>query len=229
MGSAGVGGVHAGVADRLLPPNGKRLSSKPEKVLRDKLTPCRRILRPVCPLRTRFFDRLSLFAMIQNITKELGIKATATCLSSWPQTTFKGNPSSDNSFVLDPKAILNRLKCERISKLKKYEQEGSPECQEVFFEICRQIRVCLERCVEKYLFNGAVERYCSDIQTQRLRKLKFLTSSDFDFIDEYMTKYSPYVHAVADETPRQVPTASILEEDIEKILTWIEDIRNRMN
>ena len=176
-----------------------------------------------------FTHRLSLFAMIQNITDELGIKPDATCLNNWPNATFKGNPSGDNSFVLDPKRVLNRLKNDKISQLKRYELEGNGECREASLGICCQIRVCVERCIEKYLFNGIVERFCSDIQTKKLRNLKQLTNSDFDFIDKYMTKYSCYVHAVAEETPQTFPEAAELESDIDEILAWIDNIKKRMS
>jgi len=130
--------------------------------------------------------------------------------------------------VLDPKGTLNRLKNDKISKLKRYEQEGSEDCRETALGICRQIRECVERSIEKYLFNGIVERFCSDIQTRKLPSLKHLTDSDFDFIDKYMTKYSCYVHAVAEETPLIVPEAVELDSDIDEILAWIDNIKKRM-
>jgi len=176
-----------------------------------------------------FTHRLSFFVMIQNITDELGIKPNATCLNNWPGTGFKGNPTSDNSFILDPKGALNKLRNDRISKLKKLEQEGSEEYRETALSICRQIRVCVERCVEKYLFNEVVVRFRSDIQTQKMRKLKFITSEDFDFIDEYMTKYSAFVHSIAEETPQPIPTAAALEADIVRAVDWITGINKRLN
>jgi len=43
-----------------------------------------------------------------------------------------------------------------------------------------------------------------------------------------MTKYSCYVHAVAEETPLIVPEAAELESDIDEILAWIDNIKKRM-
>lgn len=176
-----------------------------------------------------FTHRLSLFAMIQALAKETDITATATCLNNWPESGFKGNPTSDNSFILDPKGALNKLQNDRISKLKQLEQEGSEEYRETALSICRQIRVCVERCVEKYLFNEVVVRFRSDIQTQKMRKLKLITIEDYDFIDEYMTKYSAFVHSIAEETPQSIPTAAALEADIVRAVGWITGINKRLN
>ena len=116
-----------------------------------------------------------------------------------------------------------------MPKLKKLENDNSPDKEDCALLICQKIRLCIERCVEVYIFNEVVIRFRKEIQTQgRILKLSILTSDDYKLVDDFMTKYSKYLHAVSIETPIQLPSSSELNEDLSKAIEWADGIHKRL-
>ncbi len=122
---------------------------------------------------------------------------------------------------------LRKLKDQNVAKLKNTD-ESSPEYEEGIHYVCQQIRICVEKSVEDSLLNGVVLRFRKDVQTQnRIRWLSHITDDDCKLIEEMMTKYSCYDHSMSDELPLQEFSLGEIEDDLKKLIGWLEDIKTR--
>jgi len=124
---------------------------------------------------------------------------------------------------------LKKLKNENVARLKKMD-ETSPEYTEGIHYVCQQIRIHVEKSVEDSLLNGIVLRYRKDVQTNnRIKWLSAINEDDCKLIDEMMTKYSYYDHSMSDELPLQEFSLTEIEEDLDRIIGWLEEIKKRKN
>lgn len=122
---------------------------------------------------------------------------------------------------------LKKLKDENLSKVKKMD-ENSEEYTEAIHYICQQIRIYVEKSVEDTLLNEVVLRYRKSVTTHnRISWLSHITEADCNLIDEMMTKYSYYDHSMSDETPLQEFTVEEIEDDLNRLISWIDDVKKR--
>ena len=94
--------------------------------------------------------------------------------------------------------------------------------------ICKNLRITLEACVEHLLLNDVVLRYRRDIQTKNRRcELPKIKREDCDIIDNLMTKYSFSEHyAPYDEEPRYFDYET-LKTDCDALKAWISEFKSR--
>ena len=106
--------------------------------------------------------------------------------------------------------------------------ENSEEYTEAIHYICQQIRIYVEKSVEDTLLNEVVLRYRKSVTTyNRIAWLSHITEEDCNLIDEMMTKYSYYDHSMSDETPLQEFTVEEIEDDLNRLISWIDDVKKR--
>lgn len=122
---------------------------------------------------------------------------------------------------------LKKLKDENLARAKKMD-ENSEEYTEAIHYICQQIRIYVEKSVEDTLLNEVVLRYRKSVTTyNRIAWLSHITEEDCNLIDEMMTKYSYYDHSMSDETPLQEFTVEEIEDDLNRLISWIDDVKKR--
>lgn len=139
----------------------------------------------------------------------------------------KGVPSESAHNAGKSLSKLKDLKNTEIAKLKKLD-ENSDDYIEKMHYICQQIRIHVEKSVEDYLLNGIVLRYRKEVQTyNRISWLSKITEDDCQIIDDMMTKYSYYDHSMSEELPLQEFTLEEVEEDLDRLIKWIEEVKKR--
>jgi hypothetical protein len=122
----------------------------------------------------------------------------------------------------------NRLANERLEAAKKAFVEGDAAYENEAKGLCRDIRILLERIVEKDLINEVVKRFSPEVNTKgRIQVLAKITEDDCKFIDDYMTKYSVFEHSQPEETPVALPKPDEIEADLAAIINFIARIRQR--
>lgn len=173
-----------------------------------------------------FTHRLSMVVGLQD---ECGKGVPFLAKELMGRGKIKGVPTESTVNAGKSLQKLNALKNENIPRLKKLD-ENSGEYTEGIHYICQQIRIHVEKSVEDTLLNGVVVRYRKSIQTlNKIEWLAEITSDDCKIIDEMMTKYSYYDHSMSDEAPLQEFTLEEIEDDVEQLITWLNDILSRKN
>ena len=124
---------------------------------------------------------------------------------------------------------MNALLNERLRKAKKvYEEEGISEYQVLAKAICSEIRITIERLIERDLLADVVQRFRRPIQTLgKIDKLARINASDCQFLDIMMTKYSRYEHSQPLEAPVDTPNPDELEDDLKKLIGWLTEFLDR--
>jgi energy-coupling factor transporter ATP-binding protein EcfA2 len=91
------------------------------------------------------------------------------------------------------------------------------------------LRETWERALEEVLLNGTVQRYRRNIQTLQLSKLADITEDDCKIFEKGMTKSSKWLigHDLARAENEDIPKPDELEEDINGLKNWVENIRKR--
>lgn len=179
-----------------------------------------------------FTHRLSLRALIDDA--ESAIKRQE------PSSTFKlkhvtlkrfGNHAGvvDNLDIRHqkPKNAFTNMKSKRLVQLRKLQQEQDGNYDDLVKATCSNFRILIERCIEKILLDGTLERFRRGIQTQQIKTLAKINIDDCTLIDDYMTKYSTFEHSQSDELPATPPTLDEIESDLDKIISWIEEFEKR--
>lgn len=122
-----------------------------------------------------------------------------------------------------------KLKNELLNNIKSL-SEG--EDQDAYIEEvkkwCELLRESWERCVEEYLFNGAIQRFDPAIQTQRLNKAPF-THELYEELESGMTDCSNWVHDQAAAINRGIPTYQKLQEWITTFETYYKKLNSIVN
>lgn len=174
-----------------------------------------------------FTHRLSLLSLLQDATKRAGIDPHIICLRS--ESWGLGEPGETPIFARKPDNALKSILNERIPKARSVLMEaGRTEYELLAKGICSDIRILIERLIENDLLADVVQRFRRSVQTMnKIGELAKINSDDCKLIDEYMTKYSKYEHSQSLETPVSIPAPDELKNDIEKILAWVNDFKNR--
>jgi energy-coupling factor transporter ATP-binding protein EcfA2 len=108
------------------------------------------------------------------------------------------------------------------------------ETSEVYKEKAKflygKLRETWERSVEEVLFNGAIQRFGREIQTQRIKAIvDDLTSADYGIIESNMTKCSTYFcgHDSSGTLIEEIPNSAEFLEDVKVLEQYIKELRER--
>jgi ABC-type lipoprotein export system ATPase subunit len=112
-------------------------------------------------------------------------------------------------------------KLQREGKQSEYEHEAS--------RIYGLLREAWERAVEEVLLNGVIERYRSNVETQRVEKLHDIESADCKNLEVGMAKCSRWLtgHDKAPAENAAFPASAELQSDIKALEDWVKKIRDR--
>ncbi len=61
----------------------------------------------------------------------------------------------------------------------------------------------------------------------KINNLSKIKPEDCKLIDDFMTKYSCFEHSQSSEAPVVVPDPKDLKDDIEKLLCWHDEFKDR--
>lgn len=106
----------------------------------------------------------------------------------------------------------------RRGESEKYQDDG-----EAFY---KRLRETWERAIEEVLFGDAVKRYKRDIETSRLKDVKFV-SADHEVVEDNMKRCGDFIHDNVDEESSPVPDPDILTKDLDVLINWVAGVRNR--
>ena len=101
----------------------------------------------------------------------------------------------------------------------KYEQEG-----ELIYE---KLRETWERAVEEVLLGGIVERLRPNVQTQQIQSLSDITQNDCSIVTTNMSRCSSFLHDQAMGHRKPIPPPETINEDIEGLYTWVQELHKR--
>lgn len=171
-----------------------------------------------------FTHRLSLVGFLEKYAKKCGIKTNIICLSKYTTGDIAELPinlkKTDNAATW----LLDR----GVAAAKNALQQGDAAYEKEAKSLCRDIRVLLERIVEKDLLNQIVTRFSPEIQTKgKIGALAKITEEDCGLIDYYMTKYSRYEHSQPDEALVDLPKPDEIEMDLKEIKEFIRSLKER--
>lgn len=128
-----------------------------------------------------------------------------------------------------PKKALNTLKNGPLSSLKKAYQDGDQqEYDREAKNLCSNLRIIVERCVETILLDEVVLRFRRSVVTgNKLMKLVKITPDDCQLIEDLMTRYSVYEHSQPNELPDRLPDISDIENDLDRLINWVDQFSSR--
>ena len=174
-----------------------------------------------------FTHRLSLFSVLQDTAKKEGIDPHVVCLRR--ERWGIGEPGDTPINAKNPKKALKFILDHRVPKSKKIlETEGSEEYDLMAKGICSDIRILVERIVEKNLLSDIVQRFRRSVQTlNKIENLAKIRPDDCLFVDNFMTKYSHFEHSQPLETPVKIPGPDELSDDLTEIISWIKEFDKR--
>ena len=172
-----------------------------------------------------FTHRLSMLVGLYDSCKENNVDYSELELVG--RGKYKGVPTESAHSGAQSLGKLKDLKNANLAKVKKMDPNSEEYTQAIHY-ICQQIRNHVEKSVEDTLIYGVVQRYRKSINTlNKIDWLAQISENDCNIVDEMMTKYSSYDHSMSDETPLQEFTIEELEADLDKIITWLDDVKAR--
>lgn len=174
-----------------------------------------------------FTHRLSFLFSLENAGEKQRVDFQVVSLQreSWG-TGEPGNPPLP---AQKPRNALNTLLNERLATARKVlEEKGRSDYDVLAKALCRDIRIIIERLIEKDLLADVVQRFRRQIKTMgKLKLVAKVTSEDCEFIDELMTKYSHYEHSQPEEAPIELPEPDELKEDLNRLKNWLDEFSSR--
>lgn len=121
----------------------------------------------------------------------------------------------------------------QLRDLRKIDEDGTErEFREAAYNFYGYLRETWERLVEEKLLNQVVTRFGRAVQTKRLRKIiDDITQSDFDRIDQAMSRCSTYFrgHDSAPAIGDPFPTIEEVEKDLNSLATFNNELQNQRN
>jgi energy-coupling factor transporter ATP-binding protein EcfA2 len=174
-----------------------------------------------------FTHRLSLLALLEDAAKKAGIEPHVICLRS--ESWGTGEPGDTPLSARRPGRALKSILNERLPQARKVLLEsGRVEYEYLAKGICCDIRILIERLIENDLLADVVQRFRRSVQTVgKIHYLAKINNDDCKLLDDYMTKYSKYEHSQPQETPVEIPDPDEIGNDIEIILSWLDDFKKR--
>lgn len=170
-----------------------------------------------------FTHRISLLSQLNDACE--GIATLGIRRESWGTGEIGDLPMSAKS----PRKALKNLLNDKVTNAKKIlEQEGSAAYYPFGKMLCSDLRILIERIVETDLLSGVILRYRRAVETKgKIGSLAKITTADCDMIDKFMTKYSYYEHSQPLEAPVELPKPDAIKQDIEELLSWIDEFDKR--
>ncbi len=174
-----------------------------------------------------FTHRLSMLSLLEDAAKKEGIEPHIICLRCQPWGI--GEPDEAPLFAKKPDKVLNTLLKERLPRANKVLQEsGVSEYEVIAKSICSDVRILLERLIEKDLLANIICRFRRSVQTdKKIDKLARIKAEDCKMFDHLMTKYSRYEHSQPDELAVSLPLPDEIKPDLENLKTWLEEFKKR--
>jgi energy-coupling factor transporter ATP-binding protein EcfA2 len=173
-----------------------------------------------------FTHRLSLLGTVRHFAEKKTIKPDVVSIRSSDWGT--GDPAPIPLSQSDIKSALNTLMNQRHQDAKKASEDGEYEYAEILLKsICSDFRTLVERSIENDLLCGVVQRYQRPVHTLKLKELAKLKSTDCNFLDSLMTKYSGFEHSQPTESPVELPKPDDLLADMTSLKEWREDYAKR--
>jgi len=143
--------------------------------------------------------------------------------------TAEGYGIAENDGPYEAKGTSKRVGAllqlqQRIAKLQKLGNETARQKETV--DAYRLLRNAWERAVEELLFNNVVLRFRYGVETNRLADVR-VEDSDYDIVNEGMTRCSHYAHDNAILGGTCVPEPDELLKDIRDLETWRRSVDER--
>jgi hypothetical protein len=174
-----------------------------------------------------FTHRLSMLALLDDLSGDEGIKVDVVALRGAPEGT--GTPGQMAIREKKPEKALNKLLGERLPKARKALADGDRESGEMMIQsVCSDFRVLVERLIEMTLLNGVVQRFQKNLTTKdKLAGLAKIRPEDCVLLESMMTKYSYHEHSQSQETPVPLPSTDELGIDLRAVVDWIQEFSAR--
>lgn len=173
-----------------------------------------------------FTHRISMLALLQDLAKGAGIDTHVICVRS--ENWGVGEPGDTPLFAKNPIGVINNLVGRTKTARKILNNNGRDEYDNYAKGICSDLRIALERLIETSLLAEVVQRFRRSVTTlNRIHKLAAIEQKDCKLFDDLMTKYSYYEHSQPNEMPVPLPAPDEIIEDLEMILEWEKEFKNR--
>lgn len=171
-----------------------------------------------------FTHRLSLYGYLVESADAEDICIGVTGVGS-------GQPHQIPLFAKKPKEALKEILGARLKNAETaFEQRDIVSYTALAKGICSDIRILVERSIEKVLLDEIVVRHRRNIMTnKKIHKLSAITRADCAMIETYMGKYSCYEHSQSDETPVSLPPPDEIRADINALVTWMDSLKARFD
>lgn len=159
----------------------------------------------------------------------LSDKATPEIICIRQEPWGAGEPGDVPIFGKKPDNALKKLRDERLPQAKKILiGEGNESYYPLAKAICSDIRILVERIVELVFLADVIQRHRRIVNTAgKIDKLAKINSEDCALVDKFMGKYSCFEHSQSNEAPVELPQPEELRQDIEALLTWHDEFKNR--
>ncbi|MBK4724341.1 AAA family ATPase [Pantoea agglomerans] len=181
-----------------------------------------------------FTHRLSLVALVEDEIKKrktggLGkpINHDVITLQSFAGRIGMHVPGNIRS--QQPKKALNMLLNDSLPRVKKAYDKGDVEVFDSEIKsLCSNLRIMVERCVETILLSEVVVRFRRSVMTgNKLMSLTHINSTDCQYIENLMSRYSVFEHSQPDELPDKLPDVDLIEQDLNELIQWIDNFEAR--
>ncbi len=171
-----------------------------------------------------FTHRLSLYGYLVESAEAEDICIGVTGAGS-------GQPHQIPLFAKRPKEALKDILGARLTKAEAaFKQQDIDTYTAHAKGICGDIRILVERSVEKVLLDEIVVRHRRSVMTnKKIHKLSAITRADCAMIETYMGKYSCYEHSQSDETPVTPPPPDEIRADITALVSWMDALKTRFD
>src|SRR5439155_8897446 len=148
----------------------------------------------------------------------------------WRGASTAGHVDADLPWTALPtRRRLGWLKNEWQRAEKIYRLDGPRAYEPIAVQLYAKLRQTWERAVEEVLLNRVVERFRPGVETQRLKQLRDIQSSDLQAVDAGMTKCSRWEggHDLALAANDPVPAPDELQKDIAALEDWVKAVEAR--
>jgi hypothetical protein len=174
-----------------------------------------------------FTHRVSMVGLLQAAAEKLGVETNTISLRK--DQGWIGHPTDLSITDKRPDKAINILLNDRVKKAKAvHEHSEEKQYEELAKGICSDVRIILERLIEKHLLAEVVQRFKREVQTKnKINKLAKITALDCKLFDDMMTQYSRYEHSQPVDTPVALPEPDQLRMDLEKLKKWLEEFEKR--
>ncbi|KWC64954.1 AAA family ATPase [Burkholderia ubonensis] len=127
-----------------------------------------------------------------------------------------------------PRSGFAVLRDQKVPQIRRHMEAGNAaEYDSALKSACGDFRILVERAVEKVMLDGLLERFRRSIQTKQIKTLAKINIGDCALIDKMMTKYSRFEHSQSDEIAGTLPDLDDLNEDLNKVIEWIDEFGSR--